>query len=186
MDDVNVQMPDGARLDFEVAIRGLWPELKAYATTLLGGDTVRADDVLQETAIHAWDHRAELPEVLNFRAWMYRVVYFKALSNIRDHQGRSVMDFSPEVLEAISDTAGRLLGEDLMERRLAALSACVSNLPKADRSLLDWRYAEGRSLTELAAKVGRTAAALHQQISRLRRSLRRCMVHRLKLQRLGS
>lgn len=38
----------GARLDFEVAIRGLLPELKAYATTLLGGDTVRADDVLQE------------------------------------------------------------------------------------------------------------------------------------------
>lgn len=36
MDDVNVQMPDGARLDFEVAIRGLLPELKAYATTLLG------------------------------------------------------------------------------------------------------------------------------------------------------
>lgn len=49
--------------------------LLRFAAGLLGGDWHRAEDVLQEAAIRAWQHAAELgPATGALRPWLFQVV----------------------------------------------------------------------------------------------------------------
>lgn len=160
--------------DLEQQLHALWPALRAYATSLLGGDRSSVEDTLQETALHIWQNKHELPEIRNFQGWVFRITYFKALSCYRDRKCDRMIAFEPDVMERIADAAADVLadgGNDHVE----VLADCLKHLNTADRDLLAWRYEHGHSLTILAEKLGKTADSIHQRISRLRRSLRLCM-----------
>lgn len=161
----------------DVALRAVWPGLNAYVVSMLGAHRHLADDVMQETALFVWEHRSELPTVRNFDAWVFRTAYFKTLSLRRDLARRKEALIGDELFEKIAGAATESAGET--EARLDALRSCVASVPADDRRLLDWRYRENRTLTEIAPLLKQTANALHQRICRVRRSLRNCVEAKL-------
>ena len=65
--------------DAEAAFGGLYaehgPALLRLATALTGGDRGRAEDLVQETMLRAWTHRANLDiQHRSPRAWLITVV----------------------------------------------------------------------------------------------------------------
>ncbi|MET7711855.1 sigma-70 family RNA polymerase sigma factor [Streptomyces sp. NPDC005407] len=63
--------------------------LLRFATRLLRGDRHRAEDVLQEAAIRAWQHAAELdPTADALRSWLFTVVRNLVIDGYRARQAR--------------------------------------------------------------------------------------------------
>jgi len=65
------------------------------------------------------------------------------------------------------------------EERSAALQHCLDKLPPDEASLLQAKYAENRSVHELAANLQTTVGALKVRLLRLRNALRACIQKQL-------
>ena len=70
-------------------------------------------------------------------------------------------------------------GEAGWSDRAEALNRCVGRLGEAARDLLRMRYADGMTAAAIADAQSRTAAAVYQTLSRIHRSLRRCVEREL-------
>lgn len=160
--------------NLDSALRSAWPGVRAYVASLLIGRRDEVDDVMQETALFVWTNREKLGEVENFTGWLFRIAYFKTRSRLRDLSRDRHTMFSEQLLEKLAEEA-ELQFSDIDESRLLTLAGCIEKAPPDDRAILVWRYVDNRPLTELADRLGRTSASLHQRISRLRKTLRQCM-----------
>ena len=145
--------------------------LYAYVLSLLG-DRDQANDVLQETNLVLWRNAAEFQMGSNFRAWAFRVAHFQVMAH-RQRQLRDRLVFDDELL-AVLDPAAKAIDETYEDRQ-ERLTACLEELPEAQRDLLRQRYAEGLSLQAIADRVRRTANAVAQTLFRVRRVLIECV-----------
>jgi RNA polymerase sigma-70 factor (ECF subfamily) len=82
------------------ALLGLIPNLRAFAVSLCG-NVERADDLVQETLLKAWDHIESFEEGTNLRAWLFTILrntYFSECRRMRreveDPDGRKVDNLS--------------------------------------------------------------------------------------------
>lgn len=154
-------------------IREMQPCLLEYASGLLGGAD-GADDVVQETNLFLWERRNDYALGSNFRAWALKVAKFKVMA-IRRDLARSPrrVTFTDEMFEMLAERAESRPG--MAERRLRALGICLAKVRLQDRKLLEWKYSQNASLTDLAEDAGQSANALHKRVSRLRLALRQCI-----------
>jgi RNA polymerase sigma-70 factor (ECF subfamily) len=136
-------------------------------------DASTADDLVQETwfrTLTAGDEvRRERPEVTDVRAWLARV-----LRNVWRERGRAERARAGrETRAAIADVAPAAresLERFELQQRLAAL---VRELDEPYRSLVIWRYYEGRSAAVIAAELGEPAERVRWRLMRARALLRR-------------
>ncbi|MDR2980766.1 MAG: sigma-70 family RNA polymerase sigma factor [Puniceicoccales bacterium] len=178
MEESNPGTPPVTEENLSTALQAVWPGLRAYVVSILAQHRDMADDVLQETAIHVWEHKSELPSVQNFNKWIFRIAYFKVLSSRRDLARRAELQLSDEAFDILEKSASDLLSKGY-EKRLATLESCMGKLKKDDLHMLVWHYYEKRQLTELATMAGRSVNSIHLRISRLRRALRLCVENNL-------
>ena len=47
-------------------------------------DAGMAEDILQDTFLSVWTHRARLPGIENPRSWLLRIAYYKSLTALRN------------------------------------------------------------------------------------------------------
>src|ERR1700732_5443668 len=83
----------GSPSDADALFRDLYaehgPALLRLATALTGGDRGRAEDLVQETMLRAWTHRAELDiQHRSPRAWLITVVQRLAVDAHRARRAR--------------------------------------------------------------------------------------------------
>src|ERR1700747_1532672 len=90
----------GRRSDFDTAtaswrddVVALIPALRAFAWSL-SHNSADADDLVQDTLIKAWTHRAKFEPGTNLRAWLFTILrntYYTAVvrrrREVRDEQG---------------------------------------------------------------------------------------------------
>ena len=60
-----------------------------------------------------------------------------------------------------------------------ALEGCLNQLPSRSRRILSMRYNRETDIDTMASKLGKTAAAIYQSLSRIRKQLELCMRKRL-------
>ncbi|HWC36691.1 MAG TPA: sigma-70 family RNA polymerase sigma factor [Mycobacteriales bacterium] len=137
----------------EAALRELYDAhagaLLAYAIRLTGGDRGRAEDVVQETLLRAWRHRAALDENRGpLRPWLFTVAHHVAIDAFRARSARPA-EVGDAVLEAIptADDIDARLDQLLISDALSALSA-------EHRSVIIETYYRGRSVAEAAEVLG--------------------------------
>lgn len=152
-------------------LEALQDSLRAYAGALLGRAS-EVEDLIQETNLYLLSNDSKYEPGSNFRAWAFTAVYYRVLAWRRDRQRDRIDLFSEETLEVISQATEACSDAG---PRAEALHGCLSRLAPADRELLEWKYVDRRSLTELAQRAGTKANSLHQKISRLRQALRLCI-----------
>jgi RNA polymerase sigma-70 factor (ECF subfamily) len=80
---------------------------------------------------------------------------------------------SPELAQEIAQTCSSM--GDEIEQRQGALRKCVEKLPGHLRSLLALRYAQERSLAQVAQKIGRGLSATNMALHRIRQVLLECV-----------
>jgi RNA polymerase sigma-70 factor (ECF subfamily) len=122
--------------------------LLGYATHL-AGDRVRAEDLVQETLVRAWQHAGRLAgDERPLRPWLFTVLTNVARDAHRARQARPA---------ETSDAALQLIpADDELERALQAwqVADALRNLSADHRAALIETYYLGRSVNEAGRALG--------------------------------
>jgi RNA polymerase sigma-70 factor, ECF subfamily len=141
------------------------PNLRAFAISLCS-DVDRADDLVQETLLRAWNHLDTFQEGTNMRAWLFTILrnsFFSSLRRRRDHIS----------LDADSDFTGQLKVAPEQYDRLDTrdMQRALAKLNSEQRAAILLVGAEGFSYEEAAAVCGCKVGTIKSRVNRARSRL---------------
>lgn len=135
-----------------------------------------AEEVLQRTAVVLWEKSKEFDRQREFLPWALHRAYYEVL-NFRKEAARSKLVFSEELMQLLDDE--RREQQSYLDEMKEALQHCLSKVSETDLKILQFRYAEAKSISELSEEVGRTAKSLYRRLDRIRELLSNCVQQRL-------
>lgn len=164
---------------FEAIVRHFQAPVRAWVAVHCppGGDV---DEVAQRTFIAAFERLEEFSPGTHFAAWLFTIARFQLrtettrLRRVADYHSR----YAGDLLEAELDRRAQG-GEETSHERLRFLRACLDELGNTCRQFIHWRYDEEIPLAEMAARTGRTVAAVKKQLWLIREKLHRCVEGKL-------
>ncbi|MEV7524610.1 sigma-70 family RNA polymerase sigma factor [Streptomyces sp. NPDC091371] len=147
--------------------------LTRFAARLLGGDWHRAEDVLQEVAIRAWNHRAELdPTAETVRPWLFAVVRNLVIDGHRARQARPPETEDPDLtVLPVGDDVDRFLTTHVVVDALR-------DLPHFQREVLMHVHYMGRSVNQTARVLGVPPGTVKSRTHYATRALREALQSR--------
>jgi RNA polymerase sigma-70 factor (ECF subfamily) len=170
-----------------------FPVLRAHVAARMARELrtrLEPEDVLQEVYLDA--HR----QIEHFRDcgedalinWLLTIADSKVIDagralrrkkrdaarEVHPHVGKSTQSYLDLLDQVYADsiTPSRIVRR---EEGVGALMACVSRLSETHRQVIQWRYLEGRSVADVADRLGKSEAAVVALTGRAVEGLRRCM-----------
>jgi RNA polymerase sigma-70 factor, ECF subfamily len=147
----------------EQMLRQLYAEhagpLLGYVRRLLGGDTARAEDVVQETLLRAWQHPGSLdpdrPGGASVRAWLLTVARHLVVDGERARRVRPREVRPPDGPGAGMDAAAGFHDSRFDHVLLAhGVAEALETLTAAHREVLEELYFADRSVADTARRLG--------------------------------
>ncbi len=171
-----------ARQDSKVGedalLRGLFDRhgtaLERYATKLLGGDRHAAADIVQETAVRAWQNVGDLDVGgEDFRPWLLKVARRLVIDRYRSRMRRpaEVGGDVPEWAIPVGDSPDRTLSTMVVADALASLS-------QGHREVINEVYFRGNSVAGTARLLGIPAGTVKSRTFNALRVLRAALAER--------
>jgi len=124
-----------------------------------------AEDLVQDTLLHALAHIHELRDPDRLSSWLYRIAERRLVDLIRQ-------DRSAEVPLLIDPLAPDPEVTAMEIGRHADLQRAVRRLPRSLRLPVRLHYIQGRPLQEVAQALGTTITAIKSRLYRARHKLR--------------
>ncbi|MEL7109184.1 MAG: sigma-70 family RNA polymerase sigma factor [Pseudomonadota bacterium] len=150
---------------FADALEKILPDLRGFAR-MLCGDAARADDIVQNACLKAWDARDSFcPDKGSFKAWMMTIARNEFLQEIRKH--KRVDCYAPSDLED-------WLAEDCYLDHHAECSDAIRHvflLPPDQRDVFILVIAMGYSYEEAARICACSIGTIKSRINRARAKL---------------
>jgi len=166
----------GSRATDDAFVRAVYAEhgaaLLGYATHL-AGDRVRAEDLVQETLVRAWQHAGQLSgDDRPLRPWLFTV-----LTNVARDVHRARQARPPETTDA---ALAVVPAEDDLERALQAwqVADALRTLSSEHRAALVETYYLGRSVNEAAKVLGVPAGTVKSRCYYALKALRLALQER--------
>ncbi len=132
-----------------------------YACARLDGDLHAAEDVTSETFVAAIEGLQTMEaDKAPVAAWLFGIARHK-LGDQRRRTARASKALRARQLPAAQGTGMGMAVASAMER-----------LSDEERTVLEWKYLDGVSVREIAARLGRTDKAAESLLFRARRSFR--------------
>lgn len=132
-----------------------------------------ARDVLQQTAVTAWENFDDFQTGTDFFRWLATLAKYETLTFI-NYKRRSKLYFNQGLMDQLVDDASGMSNE-LIEARCTALRECIQKLADADRKLIDCRYAHGLGSHATAELLDRSQASVCNSLRRVRQALLVCI-----------
>jgi len=119
-----------------------------FCLRLVGNDRARAEDVVQETMLRAWRHRAVLESTPPaMRAWLYTVARNIVIDEWRGHRARTETTVAKVPEHGRDDDSDQLLLSWVV-------ADAITRLSPDHRAVLLECYYRGRSVSEAARRLG--------------------------------
>ena len=169
---------DGETAAFEVVVRRYERPLRAWLAVQTPPG-VDVDEVAQQTFVAAFTRLSEYELRTDFAAWLFTIARFQLktettrLRRVADYHAR----YGPDLLQRQLERRGTERPE-LALVRLDHLRKCLGMLGDHLRRFITWRYEEAIPLDEMAARSGRSVAAVKKKLWQLRRKLHDCVESR--------
>ena len=179
LDDAIRSVHSGNAGAFEVVVRQLEKPLRAWLA-VHAPPGVDVDEVAQRSFLTAFTRLQDYELGTDFAAWLFTIARFQLktevsrLRRIADYHVRYAPDLLLRELERRSSEPPAL-----QQARLDHLRTCLGQLGEHLRRFIRWRYAEEIPLDEMAARSGRSVAAVKKQLWQLRRKLHECVQARM-------
>lgn len=160
-------MTESFRAELIEAIR----PLRAFSRTLVR-DEVRAEDLVQETLVKAWEKQASFQPGTNIRAWLFTILRNTYYSELRKRK-REVEDVDGKMTAGLSVKApqeGHMAVRDLR--------GALGELNAEQREALILVGASGFSYEEAGEICGVAAGTVKSRVSRARQRLAHLMEQR--------
>lgn len=164
----------GSAADAVAVFSGLYaehgPALLRLATAVTDGDHGRAEDLVQETMLRAWTHRAHLDiQHRSPRAWLFTVLQRLAIDA---HRARHARPAEVE-LDGHLDLAGGQRADASIDE--AGVRAAIAALPGPQREVLAEVYYRDRSVAETARILQIPPGTVKSRTFNALRALRRAL-----------
>jgi RNA polymerase sigma-70 factor (ECF subfamily) len=150
--------------DFEGNLIAAIPHLRAFARSFTN-DAARADDLVQETLVKAWNSMHSFTPGTNFRAWLFTILrnaYFSQHRKLR----REVDDPNDVHVNSLAVRPEQYGHLDMIDFREA-----LGGLPSDQREALLLVGAEGFSYEEAAQICGCAVGTIKSRVNRARTRL---------------
>jgi RNA polymerase sigma-70 factor, ECF subfamily len=160
-----------ASAGFKDDLLGAIPSLRAFAVSL-AQNADKADDLVQETLVKAWDKQTSFQPGTNLKAWLFTILH-NTFRNDRRSASRQPVDVDSEVVESLPLATS----DDDPERRLirstldADLQLALEALPEAYREAVWLRDVEDCSYQDIARILAVPVGTVMSRISRGRKQL---------------
>jgi RNA polymerase sigma-70 factor, ECF subfamily len=141
------------------------PRLRRYARSLLR-DSVRADDLVQDTMVRALEKAHLYQHDTNLRGWLVTIMHNEHVNATRRHM-RGPVYVSDDAIGELGRTESQEAPIELREVRRA-----VGRLPDEQRAPLLLHWLHGYKYEEIAAEMGLPLGTVQSRISRARKALR--------------
>lgn len=168
----------GDRRAFEELFARLFPGTLRFATHLLDGDAVAAEDAVQDAWVKAWQGLPDFRGTSKVQTWLFTIVQRAALDRRRRRRPLAV---DTEILEPLArrevhttltsqrdaDPEHAAMSRELWE----TLTLALSELPWTQRATWVLRELEGLSYAEISHVLDATPTVVRGQLHRARRTL---------------
>ncbi len=151
---------------------------------------VDAEDVLQDTLLHAWRDLPNLRDPIGVKSWLLQVARNRCRDFVKKAARRERPTAGPEIELLVNRTA--METSDARRTRIEVRDA-MSRLGPADHALLHSHYLEGSTITEMAAHGRLPEGTVKRRLYDARQRLRGVLMeapagrkHEMSTHRLGS
>ena len=153
---------------FEQLYRKYSRRVHAVVWRLSGGHTARAEDLVQEAFVRAWQALPAFRFESAFGTWLHRLAVNTALMELRSRAGAEDLETDDSALawQASVDSAGQRM------RQQVDLERAVATLPPRARAVLVLHDIEGWKHEEIAIELGMAVGSSKAQLHRARGLLR--------------
>ena len=134
------------------------------------------DEVMQRVSLIAWKKFGQLNDPSDFPRWAAAIARFEIMK-FRRERARDRLQFNDRVTQMLMTES--IEETEIRDHRIHLLEECLDELPEDRRELLMQRYKSELSMKELATRIGRSAEALYQMMSRLRMTLLLCIERKM-------
>lgn len=155
------QPPTG---DFDTDLTQLLPRLRIYALSLTR-DSVRADDLVQQTVLQSLAGRKSFRPGTNFPGWLFRIQRNQFISGLR--RERPTVELTDAISSTLSHAQRQESGIVMREFKEA-----FRTLPEEQRRALLMASLEGHSHETIAGVSGVAIGTIKSRVSRARTRLR--------------
>jgi RNA polymerase sigma-70 factor (ECF subfamily) len=107
-----------------------------------------------------------------FIDWAFMIARYEVLK-YRRKKATDRLVFSEDIHELLAAEAAEIAADQ--PARQKALQGCLGKLEPAQRELIQVAYADGISIKDAAARVGRTPTGLYKALARIREKLHSCI-----------
>lgn len=136
-----------------------------------------AEDVFQEVSMLAFREAPNINDREHLLAWVRRAARHRAINAAkRSHRQSLPLD---EELASILEESWQKLDKKSVSESAEALEKCLGLLSPFARRLIHLRYTEGLTGDQLAGQVQRSTPSTYVTLSRVHRSLEKCIRERL-------
>lgn len=149
---------------FKDDLLGAIPSLRAFAVSL-SQNADRADDLVQETLVKAWDKHMSFQPGTNMKAWLFTILRNEFYSQMRK-RGREVQDSDGLMTGRLAVHPSQQGALDLQDFRFA-----LAQLPEDQRESIILIGASGFSYEEAAEICGCAVGTIKSRVSRARAKL---------------
>lgn len=149
---------------FKADLVGSIPSLRAFATSLVGRSD-RADDLVQETLMKAWQHRKSFQMGTNLAAWLFTILRNEFYTQLRKRK-REVEDADGAIAAKVA-----LHPEQHGHMDLSDMQAALLKLPVDQREAVLLVSASDLSYEEAAAICGVAIGTIKSRVNRGRAKL---------------
>ena len=153
-------------------IQGVQSSLKGYIISMLANKS-DAEDILQETNRYLVENQQQFEIGTNFKAWAFRVAFFRVKSHIRDQQRKGLVTLDNQLIEKLAEQGATYFSES--DQKVEKLVKCMKQLKGNERELIKKHYFEKKTMTLIASQIGKPVNTIHQSVSRIRRKLKNCI-----------
>lgn len=150
--------------NFKESLLAAIPGLRAFAVSLTK-NADRADDLVQETLVKAWDKQASFEPGTNLKAWLFTILRNEFYSQMRK-RGREVQDSDGAITARLSIHPSQDGSMDLGDFRKA-----LELLPGDQREAIILIGASGFSYEEAAEICDCAVGTIKSRVSRARTRL---------------
>lgn len=145
------------------------PGMHRYASRLVGGDAADAAEVAQDALVSAWKALPTFAGTSSLRTWLFRIVHRRAADLARRRRPVPIDD---QLLSHLVPPSGEnALRSVLDDELVAALQACLNELPWHQRSVWLLREVEEMSYEEIASTLSMTVGSVRGHLHRGRRTI---------------
>lgn len=171
-----LQVAKGDQLAFNKLFDLYHPTVHSTALKLTG-DSLLAEEIVQDTFLKVWLKKEELPSIANFKGWLYTIARnftFNALREAKTERER-ILRFMEEALTVEEPPADT----QLKEKEFAAiLSEAITRLPEKQRETYRLIKEEQLKRNEVAEKLQVSPETVKWNLEQAVKKVRaHCLVH---------